>query len=289
MFIARKDRSRPKQPSARQASLKHTMVAHADYAVLTFVIILGVLNAPLAVAENLRDRASAEVPSACPHCPSMVAIPGSCFQMGSPESEAERDGDESQHEVCVEPFRLAVHEVTQAQWQAVMGENPSEFAGCDDCPVEQVSWQDAQDYIAKLNQQTGQTYRLPTEAEWEYAARAGTTTAHYWGEEIGSGNANCNGCGSRWSGKRTAPVGSFDPNPWGLYDMLGNVWEWTCSAFDETYSGDEKRCEGNNYAGQLAVRGGSWTHRSWTVRAATRAWNDADDRYSFQGLRLAQD
>ena len=158
--------------------------------------------------------------------------------MGSPPSEKGRDSDERQHTVSVGEFWLGETEVTQAQWQAVMGNNPSKFKG-DDRPVENVSWKDVQVFIKRLNNRSGKRFRLPTEAEWEYAARAGTQTARYWGDGIGSNNANCNGCGSRWDSDETAPVGSFKPNAFGLHDMLGNVWEWTCSEYKK-----RKRSEG---------------------------------------------
>ncbi|WP_246156347.1 formylglycine-generating enzyme family protein [Thiohalocapsa marina] len=155
--------------------------------------------------------------------PRLVAIDGGCFAMGSPLSESDRRNDERQHWVCVDDFVIGKYEVTQAQWVAVMGSDPSGFSGCDDCPVESVSFNDVQKYINKLNSRTGRYYRLPTEAEWEYAARAGTKTARHWGKGIGTNNAHCDGCGSNFDVDGTVRVGSFPPNPWGLHDMLGNV------------------------------------------------------------------
>ena len=163
--------------------------------------------------------------------------------MGSPSSEKARSDDERQHTVSVGEFWLGETEVTQAQWQAVMGSNPSKFRG-NDLPVESVSWKDVQEFIRKLNARSGKRFRLPTEAEWEYAARAGTQTAYYWGEGFGRNNANCWGCGSRWDKRQTAPVGSFKPNAFGLFDMLGNVWEWTCSKYKKSYDGTEEKCAG---------------------------------------------
>ncbi|MCY3766049.1 MAG: SUMF1/EgtB/PvdO family nonheme iron enzyme, partial [Gemmatimonadetes bacterium] len=152
----------------------------------------------------------------------MVKIAPGTFQMGSPRSEQGRNSVEGPvHEVKISKgFYLGKYEVTQAQWEAVMGSNPSRFGGCGDCPVERVSWRDAQSFIRKLNEMEGQThFRLPSEAEWEFAARAGTTTRYSWGDEIGSNRANCDGCGSQWDLRMTAPVGSFPANPWGLHDM----------------------------------------------------------------------
>jgi formylglycine-generating enzyme required for sulfatase activity len=127
---------------------------------------------------------------------------------------------------------------------------------------------------------------LPTEAEWEYAARAGTTTARYWGEAIGRNQANCRGCGSQWDGKQTAPVGSFTPNAWGFHDMLGNVWEWTCSAFEANYRGAEQRCDVGGES--RAVRGGSWFDFPDRVRSADRGGGPPGNRSDGRGLRLAR-
>ena len=143
--------------------------------------------------------------------PEMVTIPGGCFEMGSPESEDGRFANERQHHVCVEAFKIGKYEVTQKQWREVTGSDPSFFKGCNHCPVEQVSWNEVQEYIAKLNAQTGKHYRLPTEAEWEYACRGGST-----------GDAYCGGDGAdalAWfspnSESMTHPVGQSRPTAWG--------------------------------------------------------------------------
>jgi len=219
-------------------------------------------------------------------------IPGGSFRMGSPSSEEARSGnwlsnsDETPHTVRVDVFWLGETEVTQAQWQAIMGSNPSEFKG-DDLPVEQVSWKDVQEFIKNLNARSGKRFRLPTEAEWEYAARAGTQTARYWGEGIGRNNANCDGCGSRWDNKQTAPVRSFTPNTFGLHDMLGNVREWTCSAYNASYAGSEQKCAVS--AGGYSLRGGSWYGGPRWVRAAFRDGDKPADRGGDVGFRLARD
>jgi len=175
-------------------------------------------------------------------------------------------------------------EVTQAQWQAIMGSNPSKFKGSD-LPVEEVSWDDIQEFIKKLNARSGKRFRLPTESEWEYAARAGTQTSRYWGEAIGRNRANCSECSSRWDGKQTAPVRSFKPNKFGLHDMLGNVWEWTCSAYTKSYDGSEQECDVS--AGTYSLRGGSLLSHPRRVRAAYRLNFNPDNRYNFIGFRLA--
>ena len=141
------------------------------------------------------------------------------------------------------PFAVSKLEVTADEWDAcvVLGgctwPAPETGFGRGTRPVMNVSWDDAQQYVAWLSTRTGKTYRLLSEAEWEYAARAGTSTAYFWGNEIGNGNANCNGCGSQWDHRRTAPVGSFAPNAFGLHDMHGNVWEWVQDCMHEDYNG----------------------------------------------------
>ena len=163
----------------------------------------------------------------------MVYISPGTFMMGSPSSEPKRDSDEQQHKVTLtKGVYIGVTEIAQSQWKAIMGNNPSYFKG-DNLPVEQVSWNDCQEFIRKLNQQEGgNKYRLPTEDEWEYACRAGTTTPFSTGSCISTDQANYNGnypmpgCSKGRYRKKTIEVASFPPNAWGLYDMHGNVWEW---------------------------------------------------------------
>ena len=172
-----------------------------------------------------------------------------------------------------------------------MGTNPSKFSGCARCPVEQVSWDDVQDFIGRLNAVAGEArYRLPTEAEWEYAARAGTTTAYSWGSELGRNRANCDGCGSRWDDDRTAPVGSFGANAWGLHDMHGNVWEWVQDCWNTNYQGaptDGLAWESGN-CGLRVVRGGSWSNTPIHLRAANRARDPTGSRDPLAGFRVAR-
>jgi formylglycine-generating enzyme required for sulfatase activity len=222
----------------------------------------------------------------------MVTIPGGEFQMGCSPGDSDCASDEKPpHRVRITPFRMGKYEVTQAQWQAVMGENPSRFKG-EDRPVEQVSWDDIQAFLKRLNAgNPGKPYRLPSEAEWEYAARAGTTTPYWWGKDLGKGNANCDGCGSRWDNKETAPVGSFKPNPFGLYDTAGNVWEWVQDRWHNTYTGaptDGSAWESGNDA-RRGLRGGSWTNYALGLRVSYRYWFVPTFRYYGGGVRLAQD
>ena len=236
----------------------------------------------VAIAPNAWAQAhfnlAAEAPARQAFEPELVAIRGGCFQMGSSASEEVRADDERQHRVCVDDFAIGKYEVTQAQWQAVMGSNPSHFSGCSDCPLERVSWNDVQEYIEKLNARTGKHYRLPTEAEWEYAARAGTQTPFWSGDCIHTDQANYDGnydyagCGAKTGvyREKTLPVGSLQANPWGLYDVAGNVYEWTCSLYDKKYGGAESKCAGKNDAGSRSLRGGSWLTDPRWVRAAGR-------------------
>jgi len=208
------------------------------------------------------------------------------FRIGSPSTEQGRKDDEKQHTFTVGKYWIAETEVTQKQWNAIMSFNPSKFKG-DELPVDSVSWNLAQKFIKTLNTRTGKKFRLPTEAEWELAARAGTTTARYWGEGIGENNANCGRCGDPWD--NTAPVKSFAPNNYGLYDMLGNVWEWTCSEYKKTYDDIEQKCvEG---AESYVLRGGALNNSAKHVRAANRARSrPAGKLRGFNcGFRLAMD
>jgi len=220
-------------------------------------------------------------------------IPGGSFRMGSPFSEKDRSRHERQHTVSVGGFWLGETEVTNRQYRRFKPGHDSKSRkghslNGDEQPAVRVSWHDAVAYAQWLSQKTGKRFRLPTEAEWEYAARAGTQTAYYWGNGIGGGRANCSDCGSRWDGEQTAPVGSFKPNAFGLFDMLGNVWEWTCSAYKKSYDGSEERC--SDSASRYSLRGGSWSGEPWRVRAATRIYyNPAHRNFGLIGFRLARD
>lgn len=229
----------------------------------------------------------------------MARLPGGCFQMGSPESEPNRGSNERQHRVCVEAFEIGKYEVTQEEWQAVMGSNPSSFKHGDRHPVEHVSWNDVQDYLQRLNQRTGKSYRLPTEAEWEYAALAGTTTPFWTGRCVTTQQANYDGdygygdpdCGAKTGNyrRKTMPVGSFPANPWGLYDTMGNVWEWTCSLYDRDYSGVETQCIEKYTKNPIVVRGGSWRDGPAWVRSASRyGFVDPTNRDRSRGFRIVR-
>ena len=200
------------------------------------------------------------------------------------------DGTENErpvHEVCVDDFYIGKYPVTQAQWQSVMGNNPSHFKDCGgNCPVEQILWEDALKFIARLNELTSKKYRLPTEAEWEYAARSGGKKEKYSGSNRATAVAWYQGN----SGGRTHPVGTKSPNGLGIYDMSGNVWQWVQDWSDPSYYRESPRSNPQGPAiGSLHVmRGGSWLSPAWCARAACRGWLPDDfKRINHCGLRLA--
>ena len=242
----------------------------------------------------------------------LARIPAGAFMMGSPELEANRLDDEIQHRVTLtRAFFLGRYEVTQAQYRAVMGENPSKFRG-DGNPVERVSWAEAVEFCRRLSSKTGREVRLPTEAEWEYACRSGTTTAYSSGDDpetlarVGNVADAEAKAALKWVLKRelldemtlsasdgygvtTAPVGSFRPNAWGLYDMHGNVWEW-CSDWYGPYDArngiDPRGASDGTYR---VVRGGSWIDGPRNCRSAYRVRFEPGSRYNNLGFRVALD
>ncbi|MGD8387136.1 MAG: formylglycine-generating enzyme family protein [Desulfobacteraceae bacterium] len=225
-----------------------------------------------------------------------VWIPAGSFIMGSPEDEPERNLDETQHQVTLtQGFYIQTTEVTQAQWTAVMGRNPSRFPPCGpDCPVESVSWEMCQEFIRELSAwDPDHTYRLPTEAEWEYACRAGTPTSFSMGPCMDTTMANYNGnyfiSGCTEEGvyrKNPMPVKSFSPNPWGLYDMHGNVGEWCQDRYGEYPKGPVTDPQGPDEGTFRVFRGGSWYSNPATCRSANREEGNPQGRYHSKGLRL---
>jgi formylglycine-generating enzyme required for sulfatase activity len=293
--------------------------------VIAIVIGIGLLAPAWAIADEMKDREFTE----CPDCPVMVAVPAGRFVMGSPAAENGRlDSEGPQHAVSLGAFALGKYEVTNEEFLVFLRQTGYQPAPCDPIlgltwrspghgmaypPVEVVpmhepavclSWYDAQAYVAWLNATVRRRrpasagrdgpYRLPSEAEWEYAARAGTTTARWWGNPIGVGKANCNGCGSKWDGLLIAPVGSFKANAFGLYDMLGNVWQWTADCWNESYVGAP--ADGRPWAAgdcsKRVLRGGSWSSVPALVRSAARSNADAAGRNfdyaAYAGFRVAR-
>jgi eukaryotic-like serine/threonine-protein kinase len=229
----------------------------------------------------------------------MVKIPAGKFMMGSLVSEKERNNRENlQHQVAVAGFYLSQTLVTQRQWQVVMGNNPSHFKGDDKLPVDSVNWLDATDFCQKLSQSTGHTYRLPSETEWEYACRAGTTTPFAFGETIIPEVVNYNGnyvYGNGVKGdyrQKTNVVGRFPANAFGLYDMHGNLWEWCLDEYIDSYKnglidGSTKKDIKYRDSSKLHVlRGGSWYGDPGSCRSAFRDRCVIVDHHNFFGFRV---
>ena len=229
--------------------------------------------------------------------PTMVLLPAGAFRMGCLSDEAEcRENEGPMREVAIaRPFALSKYELTFEEYDRFVdatGHPPAtipEGWPRGNQPAANVSWEDAAAYAQWLSAETGRNYRLPSEAEWEYAARAGSDTAYSWGNGIGSGQAACNGCGSDWDNQRPAPAGSFDPNPWGLHDMHGNLWEWVQDCQSDDYRGApaDGAARADSDCQQRMLRGGAWSSSPEVIRAATREWSDRALRTSVVGFRLA--
>ena len=242
----------------------------------------------------------------CAECPEMVVIPPGSFMMGSPSGEAERNSDEGpQHRVTIlRAFAVGKFEVTFAQWAACAAGGGCGGYGAEDRawgrgtrPVINVRWQEAQNYVAWLSRKTGKSYRLLSEAEWEYAARAGTTTPFHFGNTISSQQANYNGNYTYGNGSRgqfrqkTTPVVQFPANRFGLHDMHGNVWEWVQDCYKDSHArapSDRAAVENWHGACYHVVRGGSMIDKPRNVRSAVRYWGAASDRVISFGFRVAR-
>jgi formylglycine-generating enzyme required for sulfatase activity len=232
------------------------------------------------------------------YCPEMVSVPVGSFMMGSlPTEQGRFENENPQHKVTIaKPLAVSKFELTFDEWDTCVADgdcppvSDSGF-GRGQRPVINVTWDDARQYVAWLAKMTGKPYRLLTEAEYEYAARGGTQTAYPWGGAIGKNNANCNGCGSQWDHSQTAPVGSFAANGFGLFDMVGNVWEWVEDCVHSNYSGAPTNgsawIESGN-CNNRTVRGGNWKLTPDNVRSATRNWYSADGRDSGLGVRVGR-
>lgn len=230
-------------------------------------------------------------------CPLMIVVPAGKFIMGSPENESDRNaGERPQHDVTIsKPFAVSKFEVTFEEWDGCVSAAACPIVpdrwGRGKVPVINVSWDDAKQYVGWLSRLTGKEYRLLTEAEWEYAARAGAMTRYSWGNDLGRGNANCDGCGSQWDLRQTAPIGSFNPNAFGLHDMHGNVWEWVEDSWHDNYDGaptDGSAWLRGGDPSFRVVRGGSWRNDPLFVRAAVRVKRITAVRFDTLGFRLAR-
>ena len=230
--------------------------------------------------------------------PTMVLVPAGAFRMGCVSAIGCRRDEQPIREVTFgAPFALAKHEVTFDQYDQFTAATGRAQAALPpgwsrtNRPVVNVSWADANAYVEWLSAETGRRYRLPSEAEWEYAARSGAATAYSWGDEIGAGRANCNGCGSRWDNDTTAPVGFFPANAWGLHDMHGNVWEWTADCRNDDLAGappDGAPRTGGDCMRRM-LRGGSWSDWPEGLRSARREWDEASLMAQEIGFRVAAD
>ena len=239
-------------------------------------------------------RRAGEVFRDCPSCPEMVVVPAGTFRMGSPASEEGRFGNEGpQHSVTVMSFALGVTEVTFDEWDACVrgggcnGYHPGDEGwGRGARPVINVNWDDARAYVSWLSRETGESYRLPSEAEWEYAARGDETTPFHTGTTISTGQANYGG----FDRGQTTPVRTFAPNPFGLYDVHGNVWEWTEDCWNGSYRGAPADGSpwGAGDCGRRVWRGGSWVNTPRVLRSAARDWITTGFRGSLAGFRVAR-
>lgn len=225
-----------------------------------------------AQAESFRDA---------PELPEMVILPAGAFSMGA----RGRPDTEPVHQVTLPAFAIGKHEITQREWRAIMGSSPARFAACDDCPVENVNWYEAAEFARRLSEKTGKTYRLPSEAEWEYACRAGQSHEHCGGD-----NPDL----LAWSGDEYGsphPVGKKQPNAWGLHDMSGNVWEWTQDCTAASYLGaptDGSAREGEAGCNSRILRGGSWLDGPQYSRATLRFGFDPKFRAGDFGFRVVR-
>ena len=236
----------------------------------------------------------------CADCPEMIVVPAGRFRMGDLSGSGD-DDERPVHEVTIAyPLAVGKYEVTFAEWDACVAgggctHQPDDKGwGRGTRPVINVSWDDAQEYVRWLSRETGKPYRLLSEAEWEYVARAGSTTQYPWGNDVGTNRANCDGCGSQWDDKNTAPVGSFQPNGFGLYDTAGNVWEWVEDCWNDSYAGAPR--DGSAWTGGWfdecdgrVLRGGSWYVYPRFIRSAFRSRIDTvyhvDIVYGFRVAR----
>ena len=259
------------------------------------------LRARLEVERDRIEGAFADPLESGGYGPEMVVVPAGRFYMGCPAEDYRCWRTEKPvRRVRVAAFAMSRHEATFAEWDACVAAKgcrgylpPDETWGRGARPVVNVSWEDALTYVAWLSEETGSAYRLPTEAEWEYAARAGSGAAYSWGDSVGVNRANCDDCGSRWDDRRTAPAASFAPNAFGLYDMHGNVNEWVEDCFYLNYEGapSDGSARANEGCGTRVLRGGAWVHPATFITTSERVegsqWSRSYKR--IDGFRVARD
>jgi len=248
---------------------------------------------PSWAAESDGQRLPGELFRDCPDCPELVVVPSGEFDMGSTAKPTEQPV----HRVTIpKNFAIGRRDVTFAEWDRCVAQSGCRFSppdqgwGRGDRPVTNVSWDDAKEFLAWLSTATGKSYRLPTEAEWEYAARGGSTTPYWWGKDIGTGRAQCAECGASETG-RTEPAGSFRPNAFGLYDTVGNAAEWVEDCWNPAYRGapTDGSAWTNGDCSLRVLRGGSFADKASAVRSSARFRYDQDVRYYANGFRVARD
>ncbi len=274
------------------------MVPHSIPRLIVLLVGIAIVSAlaPLATGDA---RKRGDTFKDCDPCPEMVIVPPGIFRMGDLHGVGYFSEMPIRAIHIGHAFAVGKFEVTFDEWAACVsddgcnGYRPDDLGwGRGDRPVVHVSWHDAKTYVRWLSRKTGKTYRLLSEAEWEYAARAGTRTMFSWGDWVGSGYANCAGCGSAWDDELTAPVGSFAPNGFGLYDMHGNVYEWVEDCWHSGYEGapsDGSAWTSGGLCQVRILRGGSYNDTPILVRSANRDGNLANDRYNlFSGFRVAR-
>jgi formylglycine-generating enzyme required for sulfatase activity len=274
------------------SAFRKKLVMKLPHSFFSVVLVLFYL---LALLDQARAQAPKEITNSIGM--KLVLIPKGTFMMGSPKSEEGRQKEETQHEVTIsKDYYLGVYEVTQAQYEKVMGKNPSRFQGAvvgnenADLPVEQVSWDVAVEFCKKLSdlpeeKKAGRVYRLPTEAQWEYACRAGSKTAYSFDDE--KGLLPEYGWFSRNSSRRTHTVGLLEPNAWGLHDMHGNVWEWCSDRYGDYPKGAVSDPSGPKEGSYRVIRGGSWGYGAAYCESAYRLWRSPELRDSALGFRVA--
>ncbi|MFC5478703.1 formylglycine-generating enzyme family protein [Massilia suwonensis] len=238
-----------------------------------------------------RARASGEIRD-CQSCPVLVSLPAGTFTMGNNASDP---SERPAHQVVIDaPFAIGKFEVTVQEWNACVTANGcARIAQADagpTAPMRDVSWEDAQQYVKWIGLVSGKPYRLPTEAEWEFAARGGSAAPYWWGDRMAAGKANCKDCGQPWHAERPANVGSFGANGFGLHDTSGSVWEWVADCWHNNFKGAPNDGAAWEEAGcrQRVIRGGSWREGAAYMVASTRFKYDAGVRQSQNGFRVAR-
>jgi formylglycine-generating enzyme required for sulfatase activity len=287
MRLAELQRLRPQLAAIAERHARVQQAVAALRALDTEIERLAVEIAAVAAAapfKSINDAAGiGRVLRDCPECPEVVVVPAGATRLAS-----------GRDVTIAAPFAVGKFEVTFAEWDACVG-----GGGCTHRPVDRgwgrgrqpvmnVTWDDAQQYVAWLSRKTGKPYRLLSEAEWEYVAQAGSGREQ--AAQAGANKANCDGCGSRWDNKQTAPVGSFAANAFGLHDMLGNVFEWTADCWNEGHSGaaSDGSARMSGECSRRVLRGGSWFINPGDARSASRSWNTSDYRYGSNGFRVAR-